>query len=172
MKKDLHSPLGAIARGLVAGALGTGAMTLHQTLVSELRSSRSSDGSSSKSKQGESWESAPAPAVVAKRILEGVFRRNVPAQRIGLLTNAMHWAYGTGWGAVYGLVEGTVRASPLAAGPLFGGVVWAASYAQLVPMGLYEPPWTYPVKTLANDLGYHVTYGLGVALGYAALDRG
>ena len=38
-------------------------------------------------------------------------------------------------------------------------------------MGLYEPPCTYPPKLLANDLGYRLTYGLGVALAYAATDR-
>jgi hypothetical protein len=49
--------------------------------------------------------------------------------------------------------------------------VWAASYAELVPPGLSEPPWKYPLGTLANDLGYHLSYGTGVAAGYALVDR-
>ena len=143
-------------------------MTLHQELASRLRdgSSSSEDG-----EDGDPWESAPAPAVVAKRLLEGLFQQEVPAERIGLLTSVVHWGYGTLLGGVYGLVQGTLRARPLLVGPAFGAGVWAASYVQLVPMGLYEPPWAYPVGTLANDLGYHLTYGAGVAAAFEALAR-
>ena len=139
-------------------------MTVHQELVSKLRGS----GSNGSDEPHDPWESAPAPAIVARRILEGVFRRDVPAERIGLLTHATHWAYGSGWGAVFGLVAGNSESEPLKLAAPFGAGVWAASYAQLVPMGLYEPPWTYAPKTLANDLGYHLTYGIGVAAAYAA----
>jgi hypothetical protein len=41
------------------------------------------------------------------------------------------------------------------------------SYAQLVPMGLYAPPWTYPPRELALDLSYHVVYGIGAGAGFA-----
>ena len=47
--------------------------------------------------------------------------------------------------------------------------MWAASYAQLVPLGVYSPPWEYPPATLAEDLSYHVVYGVGVATAYSAL---
>jgi hypothetical protein len=58
---------------------------------------------------------------------------------------------------------------PLPVGLGFGLGVWAASYAQLVPLGIYEPPWRYPAEELAEDLSYHAVYGLGVAGAYAAL---
>jgi hypothetical protein len=158
------TPLGAVARGLAAGAAGTAAMTAWQELAAKLNDSTGSDS------KGQRWEDAPAPAQVARRILKGVFRRDVSADRIPLLTNAMHWGYGTAWGGVYGLVQGTVRANPLLNGLLCGAGVWGASYAQLVPMGLYEPPWEYPAKIVAKDLSYHLVYGLGVAAAYEALD--
>lgn len=164
-----ETPLGALARGLVAGAVGTAVMTLHQEIVN--RMSSNGDGGSGSDRERDPWENAPAPAQVAKRILEGVFHKKVPADRIDLLTNVMHWLYGTSWGGIYGLVEGTVEAPPLVAGPLFGGAVWASSYLQLVPMGIYEPPWEYPPGTLANDLGYHLSYGVAVALGHRAIER-
>jgi len=156
------TPLGAVVRGLVAGAVGTGLMSLHQKLQSS--------GSGGGSDKGDPWGSAPTPALVARKLAKGIFDRDLPAERIGELAEAMHWAYGLTWGAVYGLVAGTTRPSPLKAGPALAAAVWGASYAQLVPMGLYEPPWTYPPRTVASDLGYHLTYGLGVALGYAAVD--
>lgn len=45
------------------------------------------------------------------------------------------------------------------------------SYAQLVPMGLYEPPWKYPPKDLAMDFSYHLVYGTTVASAYRVLER-
>lgn len=162
------SPLGALAHGLVAGAVGTAAMTAAQEAVSRVRGGGSSSGGDD---GAPSWDEAPAPAVVARRILEGVFGLDVPPERIGVLTNAMHWGYGTAWGSVYGLVQGTARVHPLVHGLVFGAGVWGASYAQLVPMGLYAPPWEYGPKTLAPDLGYHAAYGLATAGAYAALDR-
>ena len=43
------------------------------------------------------------------------------------------------------------------------------SYAQLVPMGIYEPPWKYPAKELALDLSYHIVYGITAAIAYEKL---
>lgn len=153
------TPLGALARGVLAGIAGTAAMTAYQ----ELLAGNGSD-------EEKSWEDAPAPAQVARRILKGVFRQDVSAERIPLLTNAMHWAYGIAWGGAYGLAQGTVRANPVLSGLAFGTGVWGMSYVQLVPMGLYEPPWEYPAKTLAKDLSYHLVYGLGVATAFETLD--
>jgi hypothetical protein len=163
------SPLGAVARGLVAGVVGTAAMTAWQELSGRLESSGKSGGQGEGDGTGDPWEGAPAPAVVARRVLEGVFRQEVSAERIPLLTHLMHWGYGTGWGVAYGLLQGTVRANPLVHGALFGTGVWAASYLQLVPMGIYEPPWEYPPETLALDLSYHLVYGVATAAAYDAI---
>jgi hypothetical protein len=140
-------------------------MTAWQAYAERWSESGGGDGAAT-----DPWESAPAPAKVARRILEGVFGRSVSPSQIPLLTNAMHWGYGTGWGSVFGLVQGTSRERPLVHGLLFGAGVWAASYAELVPMGIYEPPWRYPAKTLGLDLSYHLAYGIGVGAAFAALD--
>jgi hypothetical protein len=55
---------------------------------------------------------------------------------------------------------------------VFGAGVWVMSYVQLVPMGLYQPPWEHPPRHLAMDLSYHLAYGGGLGADYAALDRG
>ena len=166
------TPLVAIARGMAAGGIGTGAMTVAQGLAAKLQSS-GDGGQQSEEQQSpqDPWEEASMPAQVGRRISEGVFHHEVPPERIPLLTNVMHWVYGTGWGAVYGLVEGTLDGRPLRQGALFGAGVWAMSYVQLVPMGLYQLPWKYPPKSIAMELGYHVVYGVGVAGGHRLLDR-
>jgi hypothetical protein len=159
------TPLGAVAKGLIAGAAGTAAMTAWQEAAARLRGS-SDDGGEEEGDGGDPWEEAPVPAQAGRRILSGVFGVDVPADSIPVLTNVMHWAYGTGWGAVYGLLAGTRGRSTLAGGLGFGTAVWAASYLQLVPMGLYEPPWKYPPTDLAFDLSYHLAYGAGTAIGF------
>ena len=166
--------LGAIARGIAAGVVGTGFMTLAQTLPQKLASSGDSGAHEGESEEQEGqtdpWEQASAPAKVAKRVIEGVFQRDVPPERIPLLTHAMHWSYGTAWGAVYGVAQGSVHAPPLRHGLAFGTGVWAMSYVQLVPMGLYELPWKYAPKDIAMEVGYHLAYGVGVASAFRLLD--
>lgn len=143
-----------ILKGVLAGAAGTAAMTLHQKL-------RQSDAESSD--DGDPWESAPAPAQAGKLALETLGLGPVSADAIPVLTGVMHWSYGSLWGGAYGLLRGRL------AGPLFGLVVWAASYAQLVPMGIYDKPWNYPPAAIADEIGYHVTYGTTVALAFSRL---
>ncbi len=169
------TPLGAVGRGVVAGLIGTGLMTIAQELSAKLQSSGDDEEqgeNSTQQDQGEQdpWEQASAPAKVAKRISEGVFEQDVPAERIPLITQGMHWGYGTGWGAVYGLAQGSLHAPTLRHGLVFGSAVWAMGYVQLVPMGLYQPPWKYPPKDIAMEVGYHLVYGLGVASAFRAVD--
>jgi hypothetical protein len=161
------TPLGALVRGLVSGAVGTAVMTACQAALQP-----GGDGGAAEPADDEArWRQAPVPARVARRVLVGVYERDVPPSRIPLLANATHWLYGTSLGTVYGLVRGTVRAHPVVHGLAFGLGAWSLSYAQLVPMGLYEPPWKYPPKELAKDVSYHLAYGLGVAGAFEALDR-
>jgi hypothetical protein len=155
-----RSLVGSVARGVVAGAAGTAAMTAYQLAVAKLR------GQPLATPVPRTWADAPAPAQVAKRILG----RRVTKQQAPLLTNAMHSLTGIGWGAVYGPLQRSVGGSAAATGAGFGTGVWAASYAELVPLGIYNPPWTYPPQELALDLSYHLVYGVAVAAAYAALD--
>src|SRR3954468_21563074 len=124
-------------------------MTAYQELVGRLRDAQ--PGEEPRSEE-EAWEQAPAPAKVARLALERATGRRVSVERIPLLANAMHWGYGTGWGGAFALLRrGGASHSP-AVGMLFGTGVWAASYAQLVPLGIYDPPWEYAADELALDL--------------------
>ncbi|HEY5428565.1 MAG TPA: DUF1440 domain-containing protein [Solirubrobacteraceae bacterium] len=168
------TPVEAVATGLAAGVVGTGFMTAWQELAAKLKSASRDNGAPDPQQPPQDpWEAASAPAKVAKRIGEGVFHKPVSPKLIPLLTNGMHWGYGTGWGTVYGLAAGSARTAPgLTAGAAFGTVVWVMSYVQLVPMGLYDPPWKTPPQELALDLSYHLVYGAGVASAHRLLTRG
>jgi hypothetical protein len=163
------TPLGAISRGLVAGAIGTAAMDGYQRLAGALRNSDSS--SSDESNGPKDWSKAPAPAQVGRRIIKGVFKRDVSADHIALLTNAVHWAYGISWGALYGILQASIRGNAMARGVAFGTGVWGTAYVVLPAMKLYKPMWEYPPKTLVVDLSYHLAYGIGVAGAYRVLEE-
>jgi uncharacterized membrane protein YagU involved in acid resistance len=163
------TPLGALARGIVAGFVGTAVMDGYQKLVSTLRDSGSHDSDDSEGTRD--WSKAPAPAQVGRRIVKGVFRRDVSGDYIDLLTNVVHWTYGISWGGLYGILKPSLSTSSLWSGPTFGGAVWGAGYVVLPAMKLYKPIWEYPPQTLALDLSYHLVYGLGVAGVFEALEE-
>jgi hypothetical protein len=156
--------MNALIRGVVAGVVGTGVMTAYQLAVAKLQ------GKPLSTPVPHRWADAPAPAQVAKKLADAVGEgRRFTREDVPLLTNVMHWLYGVGWGGVYGLAAGRSAPHPLLAGPGLGAGVWTASYAELVPLGVYQPPWKYPAKELALDLSYHLVFGLAVAGAYAAL---
>ena len=99
------APLCAVARGLLAGAIGTAVMTAWQEFSTKLQSSAESGGESATGSGApepqDPWEQASVPAKVGRKLVEGVFDYHLPPEQAGLLTNAMHWGYGTSWGVLY-----------------------------------------------------------------------
>ncbi len=148
------TPLGAIGRGLLAGAAGTAAMTACQTAAMKAQGGQPST----------------VPGQVAQRVGEGVFRRKVPDDQLGTLTQVMHWSYGTSWGAVYGAAQSTLHLPALHHGLLFGTLAWGTgSLIGLPAMQLAPPVWQRPPAGTAMEAGYHLVYGLGAALAYRLL---
>jgi hypothetical protein len=157
------TPLGAIARGLVAGAFGTLAMDLLLFARHRRGGGEGAFAGWERSAGLESWQDAPAPAQVGKRLVEGVFDLELPPARAALVNNITHWAYGMLGGAQYGVVAGSLRRPRIRYGLPYGASVWLAGYAVLPAAKLYRPIWEYDRKTLADDLSAHLVYGLGTA---------
>ena len=163
------TPVGAIGRGLVAGALGTAAMDT--LLFTRYRRG----GGESPAAQWEfsaglrSWDEAPAPALVGKRLVEGLFNIELPDTRVALVNNVTHWAFGIVNGAQYGIVAASLRRPRILYGLPFGASVWAAGYVVLPAAKLYKPIWEYDARTLAHDLSAHLVYGLATAAALRAL---
>jgi hypothetical protein len=158
--------MNALLRGVIAGAVGAGVMTGYQLAVAKAQ------GKPLSTPVPDKWAEAPAPAQVAKKLAKAVGQgKRVKRKRVPLLTNVLHWLYGIAWGAIYGATAGRRAADPVVAGAEFGAGLWTASYVELVPLGIYRPPWKYPAKVIGLDLSYHLVYGLVVAGAYAALDE-
>jgi hypothetical protein len=157
------TPLGALARGLLSGAVGTAAMDV--VLFIRYRRSGGTIGFADweLSKGVSDWEDAPAPAQVGKRLFEGLFQVELPPSSAALVNNVTHWAYGIFQGGLYGLVEGSLRRQRVADGAPFGAAVWAGDYVILPAAKLYKPVWAYDPQTLAKDLSAHLVYGIASA---------
>jgi hypothetical protein len=95
MARAPQTPLGALARGAVAGAVGIAAMDLVQ--FARYRRGGGNDRllAWEFSAGLKDWEQAPAPAQLGKRIVEGAVQRQLPPERAALFNNLMHWVTGS-----------------------------------------------------------------------------
>lgn len=152
--------------GVAAGAVATAVLTASQEAVSR---ARGKSQLKEQSKPPRTWADAPAPAQLAKRVSEGVFSHRVTKRQAPAAAAALHWAYGTGLGALFGLVQAKARPPSALHGVAFGTAVWAWAYVMLPALKIYEPIWRHPPGTLALDLSYHLVYGLSLAGAYEAI---
>ncbi len=109
--------------------------------------------------RGVTWETAAAPAQVGRRVVEGMFQTSLPDEVAPTVNNIVHWGYGMAWGALFGIVEGSLRRPRPGHGLPFALVVWLSGYAILPAMKLYEPIWAYEPQVLWKDLQGHLSYG-------------
>ena len=141
----------AVGKGLFAGAAGTVAMTVSSTLEAKLRER----GSSS------------APADAAGKVL-GVQPRDEEGQ--ARFSNIVHWAYGTSWGAVRGLLHAAGVDGGKATAVHFA-TVWGGAQAMLPALDVAPPPWKSPPKEIAIDAFHHAVYAVATGVAFAALER-
>ena len=163
--------LTALTGGLAAGAVGTAAMDLVWFVRYKRGGGQSSLAAWEFSAGLNSWDSVPAPALVGKRLVETLTRREFSERYARSTNNVVHWVYGMTWGALYGVLAHTVLGGNVVWGFPFGFAVWASSYITLPLMGLYKPMWRYDLSTLGKDLSAHLVYGLGTALTFFAIAR-
>jgi hypothetical protein len=164
------SPLTAVASGFLAGAAGTVGMDTVRYLVS-LRGGAKESPLRWEFPPIESWNDAPDPGQVARRVIEGFTQRKLPDRWAWRISAVAHWCYGSLWGSLYGVVAGSVRSPDPVYGLPFGATVWASGYAVLPEGGLYKPIWEYDSQTLARDLGAHLAYGAVTGTAFWLLTR-
>ena len=157
------TPVGALIRGLAAGALGTAAMD-GLLFVRYRRGGGATHLAQWELSSGlSSWDEAPAPAHVGRRLVEGLFQVQLAPEWVPLVNNATHWGFGVLGGAQYGLIAESLANPRIGYGLPFGASVWASGYVILPAAKLYEPIWKYDPTTLAKDLSAHLVYGLATA---------
>jgi hypothetical protein len=140
-----------VGKGLFAGVAGTAAMTVSSTLEMKIRG-----------RQGSS-----APAAAASKVL-GVEPKGEEEE--ARFSNLVHWGYGTGWGAVRGLIGAAGLEGPAAAAAHFGAV-WGMEQVMLPALGVAPPFWRWGMKEVAIDAFHHLVYAGATSVAYTILDR-
>ncbi len=143
--------LGAIGLGLLAGAVGTVALTLAEK--AEIRIS--------------GRESSTVPGQVGAKIT-GSDPETHPdmAER---LNPVVHWAHGVSMGAVRGLL-GFAGLSFLPATGVFFVVVWGGDVLLYRALGIAKMPWSWSAAELASDLWGKGVYVLATSAAFVALE--
>lgn len=138
---------GAVGKGLLAGLVGTAAMTISSTIEMKLRD------------RGES----PVPKDAASEAL-GVedFEHEEAEERFGRLA---HWGYGTGLGAVRGLYGATGMPSSAATAAHFV-TVWGAEQVMLPALNVSPPATQWGVEEIAIDAWHHGVYAVATGLAF------
>lgn len=106
---------------------------------------------------------------------------SVVADRLGYpLTEAdkpragtvVHYVFGAGVGAVYGVLAELTPIVRIGVGLPFGAAVWLGAHAITVPaLGLATPPTQRPFSQEAQEFGLHLLYGLATELARRLLRR-
>lgn len=147
MLRQLASSIG---KGLFAGAAGTAAMTISSTIEMKLRGRKPSD----------------APAQAAAKVL-GV--SPVGENEKKKFSNLVHGGYGTGWGAMRGVI-GAIGLRGAPARVLFFAAVWGTELTMLSSLGVAPPATEWGREELAIDAAHHLVYATITSLVYEALD--
>jgi hypothetical protein len=169
-RKHPLTPLAAVAAGLLAGAVGTVCLDAVQYLKHR-RAGGTESPLAWEFAPVDSWETAPDPGQVAKRVIEGFTQRKLPDRSAWPISTAAHWAYGSAAGAAYGILAGSRPTPHPVYGPPFGAALFANDYIALPTAGLYKPIWKYDAKTLAWDLSAHLAYGAGTGTTFWLLTK-
>ena len=141
---------GALARGMIAGAVGTVALTLSERLEMAITGR----------------EGSQVPGEVGAHLLPGkdpdapsdVERRNTP----------VHWAHGIAMGGLRGLLDvGGVRGTAATAAHF--ALFWGSDAMLYRALGVADVPWRWSGDELASDVLHKGVYAVATGAVYEAL---
>jgi hypothetical protein len=141
----------SIGKGLVAGLLGTAAMTVSSSVEARLR--------------GRAASSAPARATA--KVL-GIKEFDGPLAQ-ARFNDISHWGYGTGWGVVRGLLA-VAGLRPRAATAAHGAAIYGAAQVTLPALEIAPPVVFWAKEEIAIDVFHHAVYAAATGLAYSLID--
>lgn len=133
------SSLAALGRGMLAGAVGTIAMTLSERL--EMAAS--------------GREASNVPGQVGAHVVPG--KDPDSDADVASLNSPTHWAHGISMGALRGALDIAGLAGPTATAAHFA-LVWAGDAALYRALGIADVPWRWEPDELASDMLHKGVY--------------
>ena len=174
---------GDVLKGLVAGLAGglIASWTMNQFQAAWTRIAEGADKShgaqsmqpteGSDGNQGnDTAEQDDATVETAKVISRNVFGHELQESEKEPAGAAVHYAFGTVTGGLYGALAEVSPQVTMGAGLPFGAAFWLVADEVTVPLlGLSKGPTEYPVSTHAYALASHLVYGVTAELSRRAL---
>jgi hypothetical protein len=135
-------------RGLIAGAIGTAAMTLTQRLEMAI--------------------SGRAPSTVPGQVGAHLIPGANPRTHVARLNGPVHWAHGISMGALRGALDGMGLRGPAASAAHFA-LLWSGDAALYRALGIADVPWRWGGDELATDVLHKGIYAAVTGAVYDAL---
>ena len=179
MRDNDSNLLKGMVAGLAGGLLASWTMNQFQaawTRVAEgaekshgAQSMKPSEGSQGEQGQ-DSGEQDDATVKTAKIISRNVLHHELQESEKENAGAAVHYAFGTVTGGLYGALAEVTPQVTTAAGLPFGAGFWLLADEISVPLlGLAKGPTEYPVSTHVYALASHLVYGVTAELGRRAV---
>lgn len=161
-----ENPLVITAKGAVAGLVGTAVLSVTMQYGPQLMESLGFVPSQANQGDGEE-----PTAKLAEKVAEGVLDTSIEEDTKQIAGQAIHWGYGAGWGAFYGIAQSSLRMPHFLHGTLFGALVAIVASTLVPAMGLTPPPSQQPTPISVMQLVQHLIYGWVTALVFGWLAR-
>ena len=165
-RRKTPSPLGAVVRGMIAGAIGAGVQSLFFKATARWMPKPTRLSPELRKPEPEAKDES-ALETVSRRSIEGLMQRGpIAPETKAAGGRAIHYLFGAAWGGVYALCRESFRTSPV----LFGLGVWMASDNLLLPaFRVAAWPQHYRLAEHHYAVHAHIVYGLSTSAAYALL---
>ena len=168
-----------VVAGLAGGLVASWTMNQFQAALTKLagnsqkphgaQSMQPSEGSTGNHAQ-DMREEDDATVEVAKLVSEHVFNHELQEDEKRPAGAAVHYAFGTATGGLYGALAEISPGVTAGAGLPFGAVFWLVADEVTVPLvGLSKGPTAYPLSTHVYAFAAHLVYGMTVEYSRRAL---
>jgi hypothetical protein len=155
MKNKANTPVGnigmAIGIGLVAGVIGTVAITVSQMIEMKINGREPSD----------------APVKAVDQVLNVKPTSDEDKEKV---SQEIHWTYGTAWGVVRGLISLT-GLSGIPASLLHFAAIWGTELYMLPALKVAPPVTEEEPDAIVIDALHHAVYAAAAGLAFDAITR-
>jgi len=152
-----------LVSGLAAGLAGTAVMTVFQTGWSKAQKEFSNNKGHESAESGhkQSSQDEPSTVKVANKISEATLHRDLRKSEKEAASYAVHFAFGTLMGGIYGISSEYLKIARTGYGLLHGLGLWAGADATVLPaIGLSQRVTERSAGELTYEILAHAVYGV------------
>jgi hypothetical protein len=177
-----ETPLIVALKGAAAGLVGTAVLTLFRDqapkvleafgMEAQQEPGDTKSGQGPKQAQGEDTpQDEDPPSKLAEKISEEVFEKPIGEREKRVAGQMLHWTYGAGWGALYGIVQSSLRMPHWLHGTLLGGLVGLIAATVVPSMNIMPTPAEMPPPQRAIGMAMPMLFGWTTALFFRLFSR-